>query len=764
NECQEAFERLKEALITAPVLALPDFQKGFVLTTDASTTGIAYILGQKDDEGKEHPVWYGGRGLHPNEKKWGITELECLALVEGIKQYHTYLASREFEAVTDHVSLTYLQKMKLAGNNRLTRWALFLQPYKFKITYKKGELLTSADAISRSDNLPPPPEQTEEDWEVGPTICTATGSARKVKFAIPENVIIPDSDSGADPRGTVLHFEEEHLEPDAARELPGLPTIDDVSAAQRVCPDFAPIRDYLIAGQLPPDDSAARRLVHEAADYVVLGNALYHLYSPRTRRLDRAMTVIRQLCVPTPMRPIIATELHDNCAHLGFDRVYATARSRYYWPGMYKFLHDHVVTCEACQKAKRPVHAGKNPIISLPVAPVCSRWHADYHGPLPESEGCRYILVIIDSTSMWPELIAVADTTAETFVRAFYDVVIARFGVPKELTLLTDNGSAFTSKLTSLFCKTFGIKQCFCTPYHQQTNARAENLAVVIHDSLKIICEKQTDWAKHLQSVAMAYRATPAANTALSPHEIIFGKPMPTSLDWALAPTEQATPGAEQYALEIGPKLEAMRKIAMENVADSAVRQRRPHNEDAQPPTFKEGDKVLLRDLTVKKGESGKLKNRYDGPYVVTKCEPNFNYRLQHFRTGRTLRRPVHADRLRPLEELPNDYRLGGTKQSTVVAHGRANGVNWRVLIADYTTAEADVFLRFVDSGFLFLTPMGLPMEGLDAAMGTTYKCALRHLGVPGFRNCLNDPEPIVVTNPELLNFGAVMHVPDRED
>ncbi|HSN23634.1 MAG TPA: chromo domain-containing protein [Methylomicrobium sp.] len=90
--------------------------------------------------------------------------------------------------------------------------------------------------------------------------------------------------------------------------------------------------------------------------------------------------------------------------------------------------------------------------------------------------------------------------------------------------------------------------------------------------------------------------------------------------------------------------------------------------------------------------------------------------------------------------------------------------MNWRVLIADYTTAEADVFLRFVDPGFLFLTPMGLPMDGLDAALETTYKSALRHLGVPSLRNFLTNPEPIVVTNPELLNFGAVMHVPDRED
>ncbi len=52
-ECQQAFDLLKQELITAPVLVLPDFSKPFVLTTDASTSGIAYILSQRDEAGRE---------------------------------------------------------------------------------------------------------------------------------------------------------------------------------------------------------------------------------------------------------------------------------------------------------------------------------------------------------------------------------------------------------------------------------------------------------------------------------------------------------------------------------------------------------------------------------------------------------------------------------------------------------------------------------------------------------------------------------------
>ena len=77
--------------------------------------------------------------------------MEGLAIVEGCRNFHVYLIDKEFEIVTDHVSLSFIQKMRLTGNNRLARSALFLQQYKFTISYIKGSTLTAADAISRLD-------------------------------------------------------------------------------------------------------------------------------------------------------------------------------------------------------------------------------------------------------------------------------------------------------------------------------------------------------------------------------------------------------------------------------------------------------------------------------------------------------------------------------------------------------------------------------------------------------------------------------------
>ena len=129
---QQEFDFLKNALTSAPILAFPNMQKDMILTTDACTSGTAYILSQLDQHGRKHVISYGGRGLRESEINWSIRELECLAIVEGTRAYHQYLVSRPFTIVTDHVSLTFLNSLK-AGKSRLQRWALHLQGYTFKV-------------------------------------------------------------------------------------------------------------------------------------------------------------------------------------------------------------------------------------------------------------------------------------------------------------------------------------------------------------------------------------------------------------------------------------------------------------------------------------------------------------------------------------------------------------------------------------------------------------------------------------------------------
>lgn len=93
------------------------------------------MLSQADSEGRERAIAYGGRSLRGAEFKWDVSERECLALVEGIKQFHPYLASNHFIVYTDHIALKWLQSIK-ESTGRLARWSMKLQAYNFTICHK----------------------------------------------------------------------------------------------------------------------------------------------------------------------------------------------------------------------------------------------------------------------------------------------------------------------------------------------------------------------------------------------------------------------------------------------------------------------------------------------------------------------------------------------------------------------------------------------------------------------------------------------------
>ncbi|XP_065925002.1 uncharacterized protein [Magallana gigas] len=144
---QRAFDTLKHMLSERPILKLPEFNETFILRTDAADDGIGAVLLQMEDDEKL-PVAYASRKLQPREKAYAIIEKECLAVVWGIQKFHQYLYGREFLLETDHQPLTYLNKAK-TENSRLMRWALQLQPYRFRIIAIKGSDNVGADYLSR---------------------------------------------------------------------------------------------------------------------------------------------------------------------------------------------------------------------------------------------------------------------------------------------------------------------------------------------------------------------------------------------------------------------------------------------------------------------------------------------------------------------------------------------------------------------------------------------------------------------------------------
>ena len=165
-EALEAFDRLKAACLQAPILAFLDFDKPFLLETDASGRGLGAVLSQKQPDGQYHPFAYASHVMNETEQRYHSNKQEFLALKWVVtEQFHEYLSPygknrNEFVVRTDNNPLTYIfssANLDAAGQH----WVAHLASYNFSLEYQKGKDNTVADFLSRMNECLPEEEAQE---------------------------------------------------------------------------------------------------------------------------------------------------------------------------------------------------------------------------------------------------------------------------------------------------------------------------------------------------------------------------------------------------------------------------------------------------------------------------------------------------------------------------------------------------------------------------------------------------------------------------
>ncbi|KAI4895675.1 hypothetical protein NFI96_020671 [Prochilodus magdalenae] len=169
TEQQKAFDDSKVLMQSCSVLVHYDPNKDLILACDASPYGVGAVLSHRMRDGSEKPIGFVSRTLTAAEKNYSQLDKEGLAVLFGVKKFHSYLYGRRFTIVTDHKPLISLfNEMKAVpqmASPRIQRWAVTLRAYEYAIVYKAGKDHSNADAFSR---LPVPTggeQPTEEDQE-----------------------------------------------------------------------------------------------------------------------------------------------------------------------------------------------------------------------------------------------------------------------------------------------------------------------------------------------------------------------------------------------------------------------------------------------------------------------------------------------------------------------------------------------------------------------------------------------------------------------
>ena len=475
KECQQSFIKVKQILQSDLLLTHFDPQLEIKVAADASQYGLGAVILHRFPDKTEKAIAHAARALTPAEQQYSQIEKEGLALVFALTKFHRMLHGRKFILSTDHKPLLSIFGSKkgipIHTANRLQRWSLTLLSYDFTIEHVGTTKFGHADALSRLM------DRSQVKYDEDPVIAAIS----------------------------TVDADVYQVYTDAVRNLP--------------------ITSDVIISATASDKTLQKVLKYQKSTWPdkIKDITLQTFFNRRESlsEINGSILFSDRIVIPYKLQKKVLQQLHSG--HPGIARMKAIARSYVYWPRIDADIEELVKRCVNCASAaKSPV---KTTLSSWPmVKSPWSRIHIDFAGPF---QG-HYFLVIIDAYSKWPEIAMMSQITTSSTIYELKSV-FARFGLPQ--TLVSDNGTQFTSTQFSEFCKTNGINHIRSPPYHPQSNGQAERFV----DTFKraMLKMKEEGITRDILLVFLqSYRNTPnpALPNNISPAEAIFGRKCRTIL------------------------------------------------------------------------------------------------------------------------------------------------------------------------------------------------------------------------------------------
>ena len=488
---EEAFNKSKQKLVSTIKLAYYDVSKKTRLCTDASRTGLGFVLQQQHDD-DWRTVQTGSRFLTDAESRYAVIELEMLGVAWAIHKCKYFLCGMPcFEIITDHnplVPILNSHRLDEIENPRLQRLRTRIMGYNFFAKHIKGKDNDAPDALSRYPSTKP--AMNDELAELDAFSDDAAPTSRETRVQI--IALEEQEDNGND----LNEQPEENLRITELREY-----------ADRD-QSYADLKDIIKNGfpdtrnQLPVN----LRIYWRSKEHFSLEDDLI-LHGVR-------------LLIPERLRLTMLARMH--AAHQGIIRMRARARLAVYWPNIDNDIEDYVNACQHCQdrKPQQP----SEPLIQKkrPERPF-QELAVDY----AEKEG-NIFLIMVDCKTDWPTIIFCGkDMTSRKLIDILREE-FCRTAVPD--VIWSDQGTQFMSQQFQDFLRDWGIRHKTSSPRNPQSNGKVEatvkSMKNMITSAIKV---RRIDQDKIYKSL-IQYRNTPSQRDGLSPAQKLFGHPIQDDL------------------------------------------------------------------------------------------------------------------------------------------------------------------------------------------------------------------------------------------
>ena len=652
-EALEAFDCLKAACLQAPILAFLEFNRPFLLETDASGKGLGAVLSQKQADGWYHPIAYASHVMNETEQRYHSNKQEFLALKWVVtEQFHEYLSPygknrNEFVVCTDNNLLTYIfssANLDAAGQH----WVAHLASYNFSLEYQKGKDNTVANFLSRiNERLP---EEEVQEY------------LNKIPYpgvkAVLNNAVMPIEEHAEQGVRPTPDCQEVCREETVGARPARLATtnVTDWKLEQKEDPVLyqvvkhlrAPCEMFKAALHKVLDKKATAAYVKVKEQLLIKNGLLY-----RKTWQGLADEIMFQFVVPQRHQSTALDGCHREVAHQGQRQSTTLMQECFWWPGMTQDLRNCIKKCGCCRK-----YEAAPPVV--PMKPLtCSGpgelLHVDFTSieetvPLKEELVIRNVLVLQDHFSKYVVAYVVKDQTARTTAETLRNGYFGFFGAPAYL--ISDQGKTFMGHIITHLCDLYGVQKLRTLPYHAQTNGQVEHMnQTIICMIVKLEGDKKACWSEHLLELLLAYNATCSAVTGYSPYYLLFGRRSRIPVDY-LFPTLHDSPHQTKMEVSVAAMQKRLKEafaVARCLTSEEAAKQRRYYDHKAGAVALQPGDVVMVRtDGFVGKR---KVKDRWeDGGFIVES-------QLEHWPVYR-VKCPTSDDRRKPKYWILHRNRL----------------------------------------------------------------------------------------------------------